>query len=763
MRLMFCKRGLAALCLALLIISACQRPPEVLASAATVFSAEKAYGHVKYLVQKVGPRPAGSKAELKAAQYIYYTLEQAGWKVHEQPFSRVVVHDPPLQPSEQKIELVNSQNIVAELPGKNADTILIGAHYDSADVSAPGALDNASGVGTLLELARVLSKEPQEESYQLVFFGAEEHGLVGSSYYAAQADLSAVSWMLNLDMIGTPMEIDVAGKKSAPPELTRKLAQLARTSRIPFHLSRENTVLSRDSTQGGNSDFSSFLDQGIPAVGLGLAGRPPGFYHRPEDRLERISLEELQKVGEFVSLLAVRVRLDQVGPRSWDENYLTFQFGSQVGILSGYMLRVLYLFVFLWVGILIVRALRQGVPWTWKGYVALSGVLFVTSLGASILSGSGEWLWQTIKQQQFIWYAYPELFVWARILVISAMILYLGSWFPKLPLPKESRLYWLSGVVLLLVASLFAALLRLDLAFPFVFWLFCFALQRLLPNPILALIGPYFFYSFHWELLHSNQWFSYYEAVHRYYPIFIGIYAILAIPLLLALLHVASQKPRLWQYWLAKVRPPALIALALAFLALGLIPSYSPNYPQGLTVREEWTGEAQNQLHLFSNDNLPRTLLKDLQAKPGKSVILPSLSETPPVVVEASVSEKQNAPARALDLLLQFDYTRDPYLVRLTLVSPRPFRISAIDEFLPLNKLPRKVQLTGKRQSDGKYTIVMERTPPQKNQIKLSIEGASTLKCTVEISFPDPEQKLRIKANALSVDYQATYEKVLEF
>ncbi|MDI6880843.1 MAG: M28 family metallopeptidase [Desulfitobacteriaceae bacterium] len=763
MRFFFLKRGLVALCLALLVVFLVHSPAQVSASALSLFSAEKAYEHVKYLVQKVGPRPAGSKAELKAAQYIYYTLERAGWKVHEQSFSKVVVHDPPLQLGDQKIELVNSQNIVAELPGKKADTIILGAHYDTADVNAPGALDNASGVGVLLELARVLAADPHEESYQLVLFGAEEQGLVGSAYYAAHSDLSAVSWMLNLDMIGTPMEIDVAGKKSAPPELTQRLTALARKSGIPFHLSREAMVMSRDSTQGGNSDFSSFLDQGIPAAGLGLAGRPPGFYHRPEDRLERVSLEELQKVGEFVSLLVGTVRLEQVGPRTWDEFYLTFQFGSQVFFLPSSALRALYLLVFLLVGIAAVRSLRQGVSWTWKGYLALSGVVFVICLGAIALSGVGEILWQMAKQRQFIWYAYPELFVLVRIVIVAGFLLYLGSWFPKLPLPKEPRIYWLSGVIVLFCASLLSALIRIDLAFPFVFWLFCFAIQRTFPNLILALIGPYFFYRFHWEMLQSNQWLSYYEVVHRYYPLFIAIYALMAIPLLLALLHVASFKPRFWQRWLQKARLPALGAIALSLLALGLIPSYTSRYPQGMTVREEWTGEAQNQLHLFSRDNFPSQLIRELQAKPGKSLILPSLSDTPPVSVKAEVMEKQNVPQRALELVLQFQFSRDPYLVRLTLESSRPFKISGIDEFLPSNKLPRKVQLLGKRQNQGNYVLVVERTPPQRNQIKLSLEAESTLQCTVEVNFPDPEQNYRIKANALSVDYQASYQKVIEF
>lgn len=758
----------AFLALFILILSFSLLPPffvpaPVQAHPVFNFSAERAYEHVKYLVQKIGPRPAGSKAELKAAQYIYYNLEQSGWKVHEQPFSKVVVHDPPLQMGEAKIELVNSQNIIAELPGRTRDTVVLGAHYDSADVDAPGALDNASGVGVLLELARILGKEPHEETYQLVFFGAEEMGLVGSSYYVSHTDLSAVDWMLNLDMVGTPLEIDVAGKRSAPPELAAKITELARQSRIPFHLSRDALVMNRDAAQGGSSDFSSFLEQGIPAAGLGIAGRPGGFYHRSEDRIERVSLEELQKVGDFVHLLAQSVRLTQTGPRTWDEFYLTFQLGSYILVLPSLGLRLFYLFVFLMAGLGVARSLRRRLPATWRSYLVLAGVVFLTGVAVVATSGLGELLWQFLKRREFVWYAYPGWFLLARLGIAFGLMFFLTSWFPRLPLPREPGIYWLAAAGILSTVGLLTALVRIDLAFPIVFWLFCLSIQRVWPNPLLALMGPYFLYRFHWELLDSSQWQSYYQVVHRYPLLFIILYSLLIIPLLLALLHVASIKPKLWSRWLIRLRRPALLLSALAILLLGAVPSYTARFPQNLTIREEWQGEDQGHLVIVSKDNFPRQLAQDLHVGPGKRVVLPSLRQEPPLMVEAHVTEKQNFPERALDLALQFKYARDPYLVRIKLASTRPFKITALDEFLPLSKLPRKVRLMGKQQPQGGYSLVLERTPPQRNLVKMSLQAESILKCTIEVTFPDPDQSFRIQAKDLSVDYQAVYQKTLEF
>lgn len=754
----------ALLGMLLLIMIKLFSPDQSFAASPQVFSAERAFEHVKYLTQKIGPRPAGSKAELKAAQYIYYTLEQSGWKVHEQPFSKVVVSNPSLQVQEQKIQLVNSQNIVAELPGKKTDTIILGAHYDTADVNAPGAIDNASGVGVLLELARILGKEPHEQTYQIIFFGAEEQGLVGSSYYTSQADLSAVSWMLNVDMVGTPIEIDVAGKKSAPPELIRQISRLARESRVAFHLSSDSMVMYRDAAQGGNSDFSSFLEQGIPAFGLGIAGRPPGFFHRPEDRIEHVSLEELQKEGEFIDLLIHSLRLEQLGPHVWDEYFLSFQIGNYVLILPSYGIRLFYLLIFLLSGWFVAKIFKMGLKVTWKELSVLTGAIFLAGFLFISLSGLGEILWSFLKSRLFIWHSYSSIFILVRIVIIVCLIVVIGSWFRKLPLPRESNIYWLIGTVSLIGVSLLIALIRIDLAFPLVFWIFMMLLEKIFPNIIFVLLGPYFIYRFHWELLNSNQWLSYYETLHRHYLIFTFLYTLLLIPMLLALLHVASINPRKWESRLRFMLRPAAGLFVFTLLFLGLVPAYTNRYPQTLTVQEEWNGGDNNQLKISSRDNFSKQLAKELQVPAGrKEISIPGLSKESPLNLEASVSEKQNQINRILDLVIQFNYARDPYLVKLKLESPRPFKITAIDEFFPMNKLPRKVQLVGKKIEQGNYVLILERTPPQRNLIKMSFDAESTMKCTVEVTFPDPDQSFRIKGNDLSVDYQALFKESIDF
>lgn len=97
-------------------------------------------------------------------------------------------------------------NIVAEIPGKRAqEVIIVGGHYDCHD-NSHGAVDNGSGVAVLLELARIMQLlgGQLEKTIRFVFFGVEEMAAVGSSCYVNQHydELGRVHLFLNLDGVG---------------------------------------------------------------------------------------------------------------------------------------------------------------------------------------------------------------------------------------------------------------------------------------------------------------------------------------------------------------------------------------------------------------------------------------------------------------------------------------------------------------------------------------------------------------------------------
>ena len=84
--------------------------------------------------------------------------------------------------------------------------ILIGAHLDDVPSYgyAPGADDNASGVAAVLEAARVMQDYAFERTIRFATFNAEEQGLIGSDYLAAEArsENDTIIAALCYDMIG---------------------------------------------------------------------------------------------------------------------------------------------------------------------------------------------------------------------------------------------------------------------------------------------------------------------------------------------------------------------------------------------------------------------------------------------------------------------------------------------------------------------------------------------------------------------------------
>ena len=95
-----------------------------------------------------------------------------------------------------------SQNVVLTIPGQSERFIIVGAHYDS--VPYPGASDNASGVGLLLESAQRMMELDHYYTIVYVFFGAEEVGLFGAFYYyesLTDAEHENVVMMINADVL----------------------------------------------------------------------------------------------------------------------------------------------------------------------------------------------------------------------------------------------------------------------------------------------------------------------------------------------------------------------------------------------------------------------------------------------------------------------------------------------------------------------------------------------------------------------------------
>jgi hypothetical protein len=162
-------------------------------------------------------------------------------------------------------------NVVAVHPGVTTPEqfVIIGGHYDSVSnvgYVAPGADDNASGTACVLECARILSQYSFDRTVVFIAFGAEEQGLLGSEYYAAQAAANGdqIMGMINVDMIGylapgDDIDIDVV-TNSFSTGLRDRAINVASTYVPGF------PAVNGHIPYGSGSDHQSFWDLGYRAI-----------------------------------------------------------------------------------------------------------------------------------------------------------------------------------------------------------------------------------------------------------------------------------------------------------------------------------------------------------------------------------------------------------------------------------------------------------------------------------------------------------------
>lgn len=255
------------------------------------FDSAKAMEHVRYLAVELGSRPAGSENERQAASHISNEFESLGYDVSIQEFNG---------------RNYTSQNVIAVKKPQgqdNAEIVYITAHYDSVP-SGPGANDNASGTGGMLELARILKDQPTDKEIRFIAFGAEETGLVGSNYYVSQLpqeEIDRSTANFNMDMIGTNWEPATQLYVNVVDGAPNKVWESAKAASDKLGLEDDKIFLFKR----GSSDHVPFYNVGIPAANF--IWREPGtaklepWYHTAEDTIDKVSPEKIQFVGDLLN------------------------------------------------------------------------------------------------------------------------------------------------------------------------------------------------------------------------------------------------------------------------------------------------------------------------------------------------------------------------------------------------------------------------------------------------------------------------------
>ena len=165
-----------------------------------------------------------------------------------------------------------SENVLAELPHAphNAQVIMFGGHLDSVP-AGPGINDNGSGVAAVLEVITRMRGCAPVHQVRAAFWGAEELGLLGSTYYVealSEAERGEIAMYLNLDMVASPNPAMLiydgdgsAFEVEGPPGSGEIEAAFAE------HFAAQD-VPTAETAFDGRSDYWAFIRREIPASGL---------------------------------------------------------------------------------------------------------------------------------------------------------------------------------------------------------------------------------------------------------------------------------------------------------------------------------------------------------------------------------------------------------------------------------------------------------------------------------------------------------------
>jgi aminopeptidase YwaD len=250
-----------------------------------------AYAATLHVARDIGPRPAGSRGELRAHRYAAARFRAAGLRVGYERFG---------VPGRGR-----SRDVVGVLDTPADCLTILMAHADSFPGRA-GANDNASGVGVLVALASSLAAQARTTpacDVWLAVTGAEERGVTGQSdHLGAQALVRRVTRLGRRGDLRIALSLDEVGRggrffvQSPHPSARRgvegRVLAAARTANATVRFSPDSA--------SGNSDHREFELSGLPAAKLGpWQGAEPCRHTACDtwDRLDRRTLDAALRVA----------------------------------------------------------------------------------------------------------------------------------------------------------------------------------------------------------------------------------------------------------------------------------------------------------------------------------------------------------------------------------------------------------------------------------------------------------------------------------
>jgi hypothetical protein len=262
-----------------------------------VFSAYRAQTQLKSLVGGGLAHPIGSEANARVRETILNRLSALGFETDIQ--SGFVCN--PLAVCGTPTNIIARLRAPARADAVDEDFVLLAAHYDSVP-AGPGAADDAAGVATVLEIARVLTvRPPTQHPIAILISDGEEAGLLGAFLFVRDHPLAKrIAAAVNLEArgdSGPSLMFETGSANAWLMSLYRHAIARPITDSVYYAAYK---------SLPNNTDFSVFKAAGWQGFNFAFIG-DVAHYHTALDTFDNIDLRSLQHQGDnaLASLLAL--------------------------------------------------------------------------------------------------------------------------------------------------------------------------------------------------------------------------------------------------------------------------------------------------------------------------------------------------------------------------------------------------------------------------------------------------------------------------
>jgi glutaminyl-peptide cyclotransferase len=253
------------------------------------FDGQRALAHVAKQVS-FGPHPSGSAAIAKVQDYLLTELKSYGCAVETDSFG-----------ADTPVGRLPMKNILVKIPGEKPGILLLGTHYDTLLMdNFVGADDAGSSTAVMLELARLLCPQKGKYAVWIAFFDGEEamkHWSETDSRYGSRQMAAKFSASGDIKKIRAFLLADIVGGRKArfPRESSSAPALVDLFWDTAARLGYSSLFVNDSSS--AEDDHDSFMKRGVPSVDVIGDFVNNGYWHTPQDALDKISARTLAITG----------------------------------------------------------------------------------------------------------------------------------------------------------------------------------------------------------------------------------------------------------------------------------------------------------------------------------------------------------------------------------------------------------------------------------------------------------------------------------